>query len=227
MQWHAHTWWWLYSQQTYSQSTPRVWVEPSLPLERDVAQWLESSTSHYPCLPCEFDIRLVQDFQRNIIFSPHLHAGTCCVLGQGTSPSRAQRWESGRHMWRQKQNICNVNVTKWPFRAPKTSHLWRQESFRLPTPAAQLHSGVNEYLVEERWQCVCDKFFAKKRLRCCMLPKGVEMAHEWAGPLTKGNVCEAHRAYIYVRYIRNHHYYLCSSNFESALSMYTDSWHIC
>ena len=40
-------------------------------------------------------------------------------------------------MWRQKQNICNVNIKKWLFRAPKRSHLWRQDSFRLPTPAYQ------------------------------------------------------------------------------------------
>ena len=25
---------------------------------------------------------------------------------------RLQRWASGRHMWRQKQNICNVNINK-------------------------------------------------------------------------------------------------------------------
>ena len=34
--------------------------------------------------------------------------------------------------------------------------------------------------------------------------KGVEMVHEC--PVTKGNVCEAHRA-LYVRHIRTHHYY--------------------
>ena len=36
--------------------------------------------------------------------------------------------------------------------------------------------------------------------------KGVEMVHEWTGPVTRGNMCEAHRA-LYVRYIRTHHYY--------------------
>ena len=35
---------------------------------------------------------------------------------------------------------------------------------------------------------------------------GVEMVHEWTGPVTRGNMCEAHRA-LYVRYIRTHHYY--------------------
>ena len=40
-----------------------------------------------------------------------------------------------------------------------------------------------------------------KWLQYCMLQKGVEMVHECAGPLTRGNVCEANRA-LYVRYIR-------------------------
>ena len=48
----------------------------------------------------------------------------------------SQRRASGRHMWRQKQNICNVNIQKWPFRTLKNSHLWRQDSFRLPTPGS-------------------------------------------------------------------------------------------
>ena len=32
------------------------------------------------------------------------------------------------------------------------------------------------------------------------------MVHEWIGPVTRGTMCEAHRA-LYVRYIRTHHYY--------------------
>ena len=40
-----------------------------------------------------------------------------------------------RHMWRQEQNICDVNNKKLSFRAPESSHLWRQDSFRLHIPA--------------------------------------------------------------------------------------------
>ena len=37
--------------------------------------------------------------------------------------------------------------------------------------------------------------------------KVVEMVYERTGPVTRGNVCEAHRA-LYMRYIRTHHYNL-------------------
>ena len=53
--------------------------------------------------------------------------------------SEVGKWSPHRHMWQQKQNICNVNIKKRPFRAPKNSHLWRQDSFRLPTPDATIN----------------------------------------------------------------------------------------
>ena len=37
--------------------------------------------------------------------------------------------------------------------------------------------------------------------------KGVEMVHELTGPVTRSNICEAHRA-LYVRYIRAQNYQL-------------------
>ena len=44
-------------------------------------------------------------------------------------------------------------------------------------------------------------------------PKSFETVHEWTGPLTSRNVCEAHRA-LYVQYIRTHyHYYFQTFSF--------------
>ena len=39
-------------------------------LERDMAQWLERALCRCRCLPSGFESRLVQDFQRNIMFLP-------------------------------------------------------------------------------------------------------------------------------------------------------------
>ena len=69
-----------------------------------------------------------------------------------------------------------------------------------------LNSGVNEYLVGQRWQCVRLVPSAEMVASAVCSKKGVEMVHEWAGPVTMGNMCEAHRA-LYVRYIITHHYY--------------------
>ena len=33
-------------------------------------------------------------------------------------PPEVGKWSPHRHMWRQKQNICNVNIKKSPYRAP-------------------------------------------------------------------------------------------------------------
>ena len=71
---------------------------------------------------------------------------------------------------------------------------------------ASLDSGVNEYLVGQRWQCVRLVPSAEMAASAVCSKKGVEMVHEWTGPVTRGNMCEAHRA-LYVRYIRTHHYY--------------------
>ena len=72
---------------------------------------------------------------------------------------------------------------------------------------ASLDSGVNEYLVGQSWQCVRLVPSAEMAASAVCSKKGVEMVHEWTGPLTRGNMCEAHRA-LYVRYIRTHHYLL-------------------
>ena len=71
---------------------------------------------------------------------------------------------------------------------------------------ASLDSGVNEYLVGQRWQCVRLAPSAEMAASAVCSKKGVEMVHEWTGPVTRGNMCEAHRA-LYVRYIKTHHYY--------------------
>ena len=71
---------------------------------------------------------------------------------------------------------------------------------------ASLDSGVNEYLVGQRWQCVRLVPSAEMAASAVCSKKGVEIVHEWTGPVTRGNMCEAHRA-LYVRYIRTHHYY--------------------
>ena len=71
---------------------------------------------------------------------------------------------------------------------------------------ASLDSGVNEYLVGQRWQCVRLVPSAEMAASAVCSKTGVEMVHEWTGPGTRGDMCEAHRA-LYVRYIRNHHYY--------------------
>ena len=50
---------------------------------------------------------------------------------------------------------------------------------------ASLDSGGNEYLVGQRWQCV-------RLVQCAEMAaglyalRGVEMAHEWTGPVTRG-----------------------------------------
>ena len=71
---------------------------------------------------------------------------------------------------------------------------------------ASLDSGTNEYLVRQRWQCVRLVPSAEMAASAVCSKKGVEMVHEWTGPVTRGNMREAHRA-LYVRYIRTHHYY--------------------
>ena len=75
-----------------------------------------------------------------------------------------------------------------------------------PPSHASLDSGVNEYLVGQRWQCVRLVPSAEMAASAVCSKKGVEMVHEWTGPVTRGNMCEAHGA-LYVRYIRTHHYY--------------------
>ena len=80
--------------------------------------------------------------------------------------------------------------------------LWQDT---LPSHAS-LDSGVNEYLVGQRWQCVRLVPSAEMAASAVCSKKRVEMVHEWTGPVTRGNMCEAHRA-LYVRYIRTHHYY--------------------
>ena len=72
---------------------------------------------------------------------------------------------------------------------------------------ASLDTGVNEYLAGQWWQCVRLVPSAEMAASAVCSKKGVEMVHEWTGPVTRGNMCEAHRA-LYVRYIRTHHYYL-------------------
>ena len=69
-----------------------------------------------------------------------------------------------------------------------------------------LDSGVNKYLVGLKWQCVRLVPSAEMAASAVSSKKGVEMVHEWTGSVTRGNMCEAHRA-LYVRYIRTHHYY--------------------
>ena len=65
---------------------------------------------------------------------------------------------------------------------------------------------VNEYLVGQRWQCVRLVPSAEMAASAVCSKKEVEIVHEGTGPVTRGNMCEAHRA-LYVRYIRTHHYY--------------------
>ena len=72
---------------------------------------------------------------------------------------------------------------------------------------ASLDSGSNEYLVGQRWQCVRLVPVAEMAASAVCSKKGVEMVQEWTGPVTRGNMCEAHRA-LYVRYIRTHHYFI-------------------
>ena len=51
----------------------------------------------------------------------------------------------------------------------------------------------------QRWQC--ERLFpcAEMAASAVCSKKGIEMVHEWTGPVTRGNMCEAHRA-LYVRY---------------------------
>ena len=64
----------------------------------------------------------------------------------------------------------------------------------LPSHASP-DSSVNEYLVGQRWQWVRLAPIAPKWLHVLYAPKkGVEMVHEWTGSVTRGNMCEAHRA---------------------------------
>ena len=79
--------------------------------------------------------------------------------------------------------------------------LWQDT---LPSHAS-LDSGVNEYLVGQRWQCVWLVPSAEMAASAVCSKKRVEMVHEWTGPVTRGNMCEAHRA-LYVRYIKTHHH---------------------
>ena len=42
-----------------------------------------------------------------------------------------------------------LEIKKWPFRAPKSSNLWRQDSFRLPTPvvrSAVYFAGIEMFI---------------------------------------------------------------------------------
>ena len=50
---------------------------------------------------------------------------------------------------------------------------------------ASLDSGENEYLVGQRWQCVRWVQCAETAAGLYAL-RGVEMAHEWTGPVTRG-----------------------------------------
>ena len=78
---------------------------------------------------------------------------------------------------------------------------------------ASLDSGVNEYMLGHRWQCVRLVPSAEMAASTVCSKKGVEMVHEWTGPVTRGNImCEAHRA-LYVRSIRTHHYYIIVSTY--------------
>ena len=88
---------------------------------------------------------------------------------------------------------------------------------------ASLDSGVNEYLVGQRWQCVRLVPSAEMAASAVCSKKGVEMVHEWTGPVTRGNMCEAQRA-LYVRYIRTHHYYYFSNSSFNWLKSRTTLW---
>ena len=77
----------------------------------------------FNCFIFEFLAQLVFVEIWNLVVWPCWHA------------AEVGKWSAHRHMWRQKQNICNVNITKWPCRGPKSSHLWRQDSICLSTPA--------------------------------------------------------------------------------------------
>ena len=79
------------------------------------------------------------------------------------------------------------------------------EQDTLPSDAS-LDSGVNEYLVRQRWQCVRLVPSAEMVASAVCSKEGVEMVHEWTGSVTRGDMCEAHRA-LYVRYIRTQNYF--------------------
>ena len=68
--------------------------------------------------------------------------GNCAYVHWGSFMSNS----SSVRMWRQKQNICYVNIKKWPFRAPKSSQLWRHDSFRLPTPGLEFRDQRDDCL---------------------------------------------------------------------------------
>ena len=49
-----------------------------------------------------------------------------------------------------------------------------------------LDSSVNEYLVGQRWQCVRLVPSAEMEASAVCSKKGVEIVHEWTGPVTRG-----------------------------------------
>ena len=68
-----------------------------------------------------------------------------------------------------------------------------------------LDSGVNEYVVGQRWQCLRLVPSAEMAASAVCSKKGVEMVHECTGPVFRDNVCEVHRD---VRYIKTHHHFM-------------------
>ena len=60
----------------------------SMQIEREMAQWLERGALPMSLPPCGFESRLVQDFQRNIMFLPSQYwdigFNVVSLIGQGT-----------------------------------------------------------------------------------------------------------------------------------------------
>ena len=128
-----------------------------------MAQWLEHSVSSTHCLSCEFDTRLVQDIQINIMFLPSerwdiavsMLCSRCCVASLSSAALAYRRnWhcvaDTISPSWRvfgkiNKCNICAIpeNFCKHSPSFPKRSPLSPNFLTKFSRSFGYVHNSCN------------------------------------------------------------------------------------
>ena len=136
-------------------------------LERDMAQWLEREALQGRCLPCGFESRLVQDFQRNIMFLPSRYWDIVSMLCPWARNLTLKSFTLLRWKWvpgRTEMAMCMISsMRRTSCRTVCSLLSWDATSLLLRATLAQLGGWRIVDLMNEN-----------------------EMVHEWTGPVTRG-----------------------------------------